>query len=107
MLNNDELNKKLNASPAPRVTKNIIESNIVDREFTKFSDTVTVCEIVLNNGYSVRGESACVNAANYNQEIGERIAYDNAFNKLWPLYGFLLAETQWVDSQGQQKSEAA
>ena len=93
MLDNDQLDTALNASPAPRVTKEYMESRITEKTFTRFSDTVTVCQITLDNGYSVRGESACVNSANYNQEIGERIAYDNAFNKLWPLFGFLLAES--------------
>jgi Phage protein (N4 Gp49/phage Sf6 gene 66) family len=53
---------------------------------------VTIGSITLDNGYSVRGESACVNPENYNQQIGEKIAYDNAFRQLWPLFGFLLAE---------------
>jgi len=54
--------------------------------------TVTICSITLDNGYSVRDESACVDPANFNREIGEKIAYDRAFNKLWQLFGFLLAE---------------
>lgn len=60
--------------------------------FTRIGGTVTHCRIILDNGFSVSGESACVNAENYNQEIGERIAYNNAFRQLWPLFGFLLAE---------------
>lgn len=93
MLDDNQLDTALNASPAPRVTKEYMESLITEKTFTRFSDTVTICQITLDNGYSVRGESACVNAANYNQEIGERISFDNAFNKLWPLFGFLLAES--------------
>ena len=93
MLNDLQLDTALNASPAPRVTKEYMESRITEKTFTRFSETVTVCQITLDNGYSVRGESACVNPANYNQGIGERIAYDEAFNKLWPLFGFLLAES--------------
>lgn len=96
MMNDIELNTALESSPAPRVTKEYITSRIHDVKYTKFSDTVTICNIVLDNGYSVRGESACVNAANYNQEIGERISYDNAFSKLWPVFGFWLAETQKI-----------
>lgn len=107
MLNDDELKQKMDASPAARVTEDDIKSHIVETENTRFSDTVTVCQITLDNGYSVRGESACVNAENYNQDIGERIAYDNAFSKLWALYGFLLAETQLADSNSGAKSEAA
>jgi len=94
MLNNQQLEQSLEASPAERVTKEYMESRIVDKTFLRFFDTVTLCQLTLDNGYSVRGESACVKPENYNQEIGERIAFDNAFNKLWPLFGFLLAENK-------------
>lgn len=92
MLNDQELDAALAASPAERVTKEYIDSRIAHRKFTRLDSTVTLCSITLDNGYSVRGESACVNPENYNQEIGERIANDNAYGKLWPLFGFLLAE---------------
>lgn len=95
MLTNEELEVKLAESPAPRVTKEYMESRIARMVTSKlpFTETVTVCHLELDNGFSVRGESACVNPANYNQEIGEKIAYDNAFQKLWAFFGFLLAET--------------
>ena len=92
MLTNDEVQEKLAASPAPRVTAEYMQSRIKETTFTRFSETVTICNIELDNGYSVRGESACVSPENYRQDIGEKIAYDAAFNKLWPLFGFLLAE---------------
>ncbi len=92
MLTNDQLEQKLSESPAERVTKEYMESRISEVRFQKMSDTLTHCTIRLDNRYQVTGESACVNAENYNKEIGEKIAYDNAFNKLWPLFGFLLAE---------------
>lgn len=92
LINNDRLDALLEASPAPRVTKEGIKARIEEAFFTKIGLTLTHCRIVLDNGFSVSGESACVNAANYNEEIGNKIAYDNAFAKLWQLYGFLLAE---------------
>lgn len=92
VISNKELEEKLAQSPAPRVTKEGIESRIKDVAFTKLGETLTHCRILLDNKYSVTGESACVNPENYNQQIGEKIAYDNAFGKLWGLYGFLLAE---------------
>lgn len=95
MLKDNELIEALAKSPAPRITKDFMEGRIKETSFTRFSETVTICQITLDNGYSVRGESACVNPENYNQEIGERIAFDNAFNKLWPLFGFFLAESQY------------
>lgn len=92
LITNEKLDELLAASPAERVTKEYIELRITGKEFSRLGETVTHCRIVLDNGYSVSGESACVNVANYNQQIGEKIAYDNAFRHLWALFGFLLAE---------------
>lgn len=97
MLNDQELNAALEASPAERITKEYIQSRIKESfdDQLPSTPTVTIVTIVLDNGYSVRGESACVNPENYNKEIGVRIAYDNAFAKLWALFGFLLAEKNY------------
>lgn len=93
MLNEIELETKLQESPAERVTKEYMQSRIFGvPSFIRIGATVTVCSITLDNGFSVRGESACVKPENYNQEIAEKVAYDNAVCKLWPLFGFLLAE---------------
>lgn len=94
MLNDKELEEALAKSPAERVTKEYITSRIKESfdDRLPHSPTVTIVTIVLDNGYSVRGESACVNLENYNHEIGVKIAYENAFAKLWSLFGFLLAE---------------
>lgn len=103
MLNDQQLDAAIKACPAERVTKEYIESRVKETTFTRFSETVTICQITLDNGYSVRGESACVNPENYNQEIGERIAHDNAFNKLWPMFGFLLAEKNLRETPSEKK----
>lgn len=92
MLTNEELDTKLENSPAERVTKEYMESRIKEVTFMPMRETVTICSIELDNGFSVRGESACVKKENYNKEIGEKISYDQAFNKLWAFFGFLLAE---------------
>lgn len=92
LITNEKLDEMLAASPAERVTPEYMKSRITSTDFTRIGETVTHARIVLDNGFSVSGESACVNVANYNQQIGEKIAYDNAFRQLWPLFGFLLAE---------------
>ncbi len=107
MISHEELKQRLNVMPAPRVTQEDIESHIASTSFQRFGDSTTVAEITLDNGYTVRGESACVSVENYDQEVGERIAYDNAFAKLWPLYGFLMAQTIWSDADVKQESAAA
>jgi hypothetical protein len=93
------LKERLDAQTAPKVTKEYMESRISAHEFHRLGGTVTVCNLVLDNGYSVRGESACVSLANFNREIGEKIAYENAFSKLWPLFGFALAEKLYQETK--------
>lgn len=51
---------------------------------------LTICVLVLKNGYLVTGESACASPENYNAAIGHKIARDNARNKIWALEGYLL-----------------
>ena len=55
---------------------------------------LTFCVLVLKNGYTVTGESACVSAENFDAELGRKIARQNALDKCWPLFGFHLAATQ-------------
>lgn len=93
LITTEEAEQLLTTLPAPRVTREAIEARIGDVAYTRLpGGTMTICQITIDNGFVVIGESACVNPENYQQVIGERIAYDNAFNKLWMLFGFLLAE---------------
>lgn len=55
-------------------------------------DLLTFCVIILQNGFTVTGESACASPENFNAEIGRKIAYENARNKIWQLEGYLLKE---------------
>lgn len=92
-LQGENLDKAIDAQPFPRVTKDSIEAKISKVDYLVLPDsTVTICNITLKNGYSVRGESACVDPRNFNVEIGKGLAYKQAFDKLWPLEGYLLAE---------------
>ncbi len=61
--------------------------------------TLTTCTIQLDNSFTVVGESACVDQSLFNKQIGEELAYEDAFRKLWPLFGFLLAEDRWRSIQ--------
>ena len=53
---------------------------------------LTFCVLVLRNGFTVTGESACASPENFNAEIGRKVARENAISKVWPLLGFLLKE---------------
>ena len=53
---------------------------------------LTFCVLVLRNGFTVTGESACASPENFDAELGRKIARQNAVSKVWPLLGFLLKE---------------
>ena len=77
----------------PTVTMDLIKSKIVKEQFHVFDGTqLTICVLTLENGFNVTGESACVSPENFNKEIGQKIAKDNAVNKIWSLEGYLLKE---------------
>lgn len=79
------------ANVAPRVTKDDVLAEIVGESYTVLpSGRVTVCELTLRNGFTVRGESAVVFIENFNAEIGRKVARENAESQVWQLLGFLL-----------------
>lgn len=78
---------------APRLTPDLIDSTIVGEDYYVFpGTTVTVCCLTLNNGFNVTGESAAASPNNFNEEIGRKIARENARDKIWALEGYLLKQ---------------
>ena len=100
---------------APRVTPADIEANIASEHYFTAADgyrsapcfdpngqpadclpppapleLLTFCVLVLKNGFTVTGESACASPENFDAEIGRRIARENAVQKVWPLMGYEL-----------------
>lgn len=55
-------------------------------------DLLTFCVLVLRNGFTVTGESACASPENFDPEIGRKIARENAVNKIWMLECYLLKQ---------------
>lgn len=117
----------MNAIPNARVTEADIEAAIrsehyftakegragavaahtyVGRERPQSGDTdldalslLTFCVIVLRNGFTVTGESACVSPENFDAEIGRRIARRKAVEKTWALLGFRLKDKLHTSAQ--------
>jgi hypothetical protein len=76
---------------APRLTPQLIDAQILGEQYHVFpGTTLTVCALTLRNGFQVTGESAAASPENFDQEIGRKIARDNARNKIWQLEGYLL-----------------
>lgn len=56
----------------------------------KALELLTFCVLVLRNGFTVTGESACASPENFDAEIGRKVARQNAIGKVWPLMGYEL-----------------
>jgi hypothetical protein len=78
---------------APRIKPEDIDNTILTELYHVFEGTsLTVCCLVLKNGYTVTGESASASPENFDEQIGRKIARDNARNKIWALEGYLLRD---------------
>jgi len=106
-----ELNKQNTVNEeAPRVTCADIEAEISSEWYINGATGVvpdglqpsvplnsplnqlTICVLVLRNGFTVTGESACVSPENFNAEIGRQIARAKAVDKIWPLLSFRMKD---------------
>ena len=67
------------------ITIEDLESRIKKEEFVVVGKKTTICCLTLKNGFEVTGESACVDTANFNKEIGEKYARERAVEKIWQL----------------------
>jgi hypothetical protein len=89
---------------APRLTPAAIDAVIHSMCYWNSpGTTLTVCAITLTNGFIVTGESAAASAENFDVEIGKKIAFDNARNKIWALEGYLLKQRLYDAALAAQK----
>ena len=117
-MNDNAIEREIQAKGliAPRVTPADIEANIASEHYFTAADgqvgavarsttedawdvaadapldLLTFCVLVLRNGFTVTGESACASPENFDAELGRKIARQNAVAKLWPLMGYELKE---------------
>ena len=86
-----EAQAEIDKKTFPRVTKDSIAAQIASAEYVN-RGTLTICIITMQNGFRQLGQSACASPENYDQNIGERLAFEDAFRGLWALEGYLLCE---------------
>lgn len=108
-MNDKQIEQEIQAKglTAPRVTPNDMDANISSEHYFTAAQGVagsgalvmsdddelrclTFCVLVLQNGFTVTGESACASPENFDAEIGRKIARQNAIAKVWPLMGYEL-----------------
>jgi hypothetical protein len=119
-MSDQEIEKEIQAKglTAPRITPAHINAVIASEYYFTAGDAVsynaggpsvaheaslsllTFCVLVLANGFTVTGESACASPENFDAELGRKIARKNAVDKVWMLEGYLLKEKLWNHGAG-------
>jgi hypothetical protein len=110
---------------APRVTPADIQANIASEWYINAGRAMqdddfqpgvpsghplfllTFCVLVLQNGFTVTGESACASPENFDEAIGRKVARENAVAKIWPLMGYTLKQRLHDSAASGPKSAAA
>lgn len=90
---------------APRVSLGDIKNAIASEHYVNGSkavgiagsdphplDVLTICVMVMKNGFTIIGKSAPASPANFDVELGKKLAYEDAVRQVWPLMGFSLRD---------------
>lgn len=100
-------NEAAKVAVAPRVTLDDIEARIAGEYYIRANEAtttegavddgvsdalacLTICILVMRNGFTVTGESACASPANFNAELGRKFAREQAVRKVWAFEGYAL-----------------
>ena len=85
---------KCEANPALKsgvsISPDMVDNFIKEIHSTTLGDKTTVVRVVLVNGFEIVESSACVDPANYDEELGTEFCMEKVRNKVWELLGFLL-----------------
>lgn len=89
---------------APRVTPQLVASVITAEYYTTGDkafvgapmlpglELLTICVLVLKNGFTVVGSSGCASPENFDAEVGQRSARVKAVEQIFALEGYLLKQ---------------
>lgn len=65
-----------------RLTKDEIKAQILGVEFTD-TGKITICVLTTKSGYQIVGTSGTIDTSKFDVELGNKYAFEDAFNKLW------------------------
>ncbi len=87
---------------APRVSLDNIKASIATATYATADvafgsahadqSHLTLCLIVMHNGFTIIGKSAPASRDNFDAELGRKLAYEDAVRQIWPLMGFALRD---------------
>jgi hypothetical protein len=76
------------------ISGEMVDEFIVDYEVFTKKDKITIVIATLKNGFTIVESSACVDPANYNEQVGADICKERIKEQVWNHLGFLL-QTAW------------
>ncbi len=108
----DQQSQAVVKSPGTRVSLADIEANIAGEVYMTGNDVLpvaipdtpdmhvlernlsvmTVCFIVMKNGFTVIGKTAPADPQNFDRDLGRKFAREDAIRQIWPLMGYALRQ---------------
>lgn len=79
-------------SGAPFLCTNSIDPAICPTIAYGAINTLTICVIVLRNGFTIIGKSAPADPDNFNRDLSCKFAREDAIRQIWPLMGYAKRE---------------
>jgi hypothetical protein len=70
-----------------KLTPEYLEEQIATSEYLEAFPMI-ICVLTTVSGFKLTGTSAPIDPNNFDKQIGNDIAYKNAFEKLWELEGY-------------------
>lgn len=78
-----------------KVTQEQVDANMQDvlvRTVVEFGKPTTYVTVRMQNGFTLRESTTCVDPANYDEEIGKAICLRRIEDKVWFLLGYALQD---------------
>jgi hypothetical protein len=86
-----EAERLVAATTAPKVTEASIKDHIAAVDYLRHKH-MTICIITMSNGFFVVGKAAPASPENFDAQVGERYAFDDAFKQIWQFEGYALRD---------------
>jgi hypothetical protein len=99
----DDASKAVQKTPN-RVSLDSMLAKIENEEYLhpQLIPHMTICVIMLNNGFALTGISTPADSANYDEALGRKFAKEDAIRQMWKLEAYLLREGMHLHETTQQ-----
>lgn len=85
-----------------KITPQEIAEKISTTEYINHG-LLTFCVITMHSGFKVTGQAACESPVDYDQAKGEKMAYRDAFSRLFLMERYMIRDQAYQKSKQQEK----